>query len=131
MRDGQFARMEKHAFQATLRERSVRLVIAVLVIAGDRVTEVREMDANLMSAPSLELRFEQAEIAMEASEAKNGVRFQPFFVDGRTVDEIGLPWPWGYAGIVPGVLGHDLTASVGDAYTQMREAQGFLCHVEP
>ena len=28
-------------------------------------------------------------------------RFQPFFVDGRLIDEIGLPWHWGYAGIVP------------------------------
>ena len=29
-------------------------------------------------------------------------RFQPFYIDGQMVDEIGLPWHWGYAGLVPG-----------------------------
>jgi formate dehydrogenase-N alpha subunit len=56
-------------------------------------------------------------------------RFQPFFVDGQMVDEIGLPWHWGYAGIVPGDIANDLTASVGDANTQIPETKAFLCDV--
>ena len=24
-------------------------------------------------------------------------RFQPFFIEDRMIDEIGLPWHWGYA----------------------------------
>jgi formate dehydrogenase major subunit len=56
-------------------------------------------------------------------------RFQPFFVDGKLVDEIGLPWHWGYAGIVPGDIANDLTASVGDANSQIPESKVFLCNI--
>jgi len=56
-------------------------------------------------------------------------RFQPFFVDGRLIDEIGLPWHWGYAGIVPGDIANDLTASVGDPNTQIPESKVFLCNL--
>jgi formate dehydrogenase major subunit len=56
-------------------------------------------------------------------------RFQPFFIDGRLIDEIGLPWHWGYAGIVPGDIANDLTASVGDPNSQIPETKVFLCSI--
>jgi formate dehydrogenase major subunit len=57
-------------------------------------------------------------------------RFQPFFIEGRLVDEIGLPWHWGYAGIVPGDIANDLTASVGDANSYIPETKVFLCNIK-
>ena len=57
-------------------------------------------------------------------------RFQPFFVDGRLIDEIGLPWHWGWAGIVPGDIANDLTASVGDPNTFIPETKVFLCSLK-
>jgi formate dehydrogenase-N alpha subunit len=57
-------------------------------------------------------------------------RFQPFLIDGRMIDEIGLPWHWGYAGIVPGDIANDLTASVGDANSQIPETKAFLCNIK-
>ena len=57
-------------------------------------------------------------------------RFQPFFIEGRMIDEIGLPWHWGYAGIVPGDIANDLTASVGDANSQIPETKVFLCNIK-
>jgi len=57
-------------------------------------------------------------------------RFQPFFVEGRMIDEIGLPWHWGYAGIVPGDIANDLTASVGDPNSQIPETKVFLCNIK-
>ena len=56
-------------------------------------------------------------------------RFQPFFVEGQIVDEIGLPWHWGYAGIVPGDIANDLTASVGDPNSKIPETKVFLCNL--
>jgi len=56
-------------------------------------------------------------------------RFQPFFVDGRLIDEIGLPWHWGYAGIVPGDIANDLTACVGDPNSGIPETKVFLCKI--
>ena len=57
-------------------------------------------------------------------------RFQPFFVEGRLLDEIGIPWHWGWAGIVPGDIANDLTASVGDPNTQIPESKVFLCNIK-
>ena len=57
-------------------------------------------------------------------------RFQPFFVEGQTVHEIGIPWHWGYAGIVPGDIANDLTASVGDANSAIPESKVFLCNIK-
>ncbi len=57
-------------------------------------------------------------------------RFQPFLVAGRRVDQVGLPWHWGYAGIVTGDSANDLTASVGDANTMIPENKAFLFNVE-
>ena len=57
-------------------------------------------------------------------------RFQPFFIEGQMIDEIGLPWHWGYAGIVPGDIANDLTASVGDANSHIPETKVFLCNIK-
>ena len=57
-------------------------------------------------------------------------RFQPFLIDGRMIDEIGLPWHWGYAGIVQGDIANDLTASVGDPNSQIPETKAFLCNIK-
>jgi formate dehydrogenase major subunit len=57
-------------------------------------------------------------------------RFQPFFIEGQTVYEIGLPWHWGYAGLVPGDIINDLTASVGDPNSQIPESKVFLCNIK-
>ena len=46
------------------------------------------------------------------------------------IDEIGLPWHWGYAGIVPGDIANDLTASVGDANSYIPETKVFLCNIK-
>jgi formate dehydrogenase major subunit len=56
-------------------------------------------------------------------------RFQPFFIEGQMIDEVGLPWHWGYAGIVPGDICNDLTASVGDANSHIPETKVFLCNI--
>ena len=57
-------------------------------------------------------------------------RFQPFFIEGRMIDEVGIPWHWGYAGIAPGDICNDLTASVGDANSHIPETKVFLCNIK-
>jgi len=56
-------------------------------------------------------------------------RFQPFNVQGQTVHEIGLPYHWGFAGLVTGGSANELTPSVGDANTMIPETKAFLCNV--
>jgi formate dehydrogenase major subunit len=56
-------------------------------------------------------------------------RFEPFFVDGRLVDQIGIPWHWGYSGLATGDSANLLTPHVGDANTMIPEYKAFLCQV--
>ena len=56
-------------------------------------------------------------------------RFQPFFVGGKTVHQVGIPWHWGYAGLATGDSANVLTPNVGDANTVIPEYKAFLCEV--
>src|SRR2546422_2860894 len=55
----QFPCVQEHALQALLRQSSVELEVAVLVIARDRKSEMGEMDADLMGTAGQELRRQQ------------------------------------------------------------------------
>ena len=57
-------------------------------------------------------------------------RWQPFWVDGRRIDEIGLTWHWGYAGLATGDSANVLTPNVGDANTMIPEYKAFLCNLQ-
>jgi formate dehydrogenase major subunit len=57
-------------------------------------------------------------------------RFEPFSVSGKLVDQIGIPWHWGYAGLATGDSANVLTAHVGDPNTMIPEFKAFLCQVE-
>ena len=57
-------------------------------------------------------------------------RFQPFQIGDRLVDEIGIPWHWGYSGLVQGDSANVLTPHVGDANTMIPEYKAFLCRIK-
>ena len=61
MREADAVRVQEHPLQPLPRERLVPREIAVLVVAGERKAEVREVHADLVRAPGLELGFEQRE----------------------------------------------------------------------
>jgi formate dehydrogenase major subunit len=48
----------------------------------------------------------------------------------RLVHQVGLPWHWGYQGLVTGDVVNDLTALVADPNVSIHEAKSFLCRVE-
>jgi formate dehydrogenase major subunit len=57
-------------------------------------------------------------------------RLRPLQVDGRTVHQIGVPWHWGYEGLVTGDVVNDLTALVGDPNVSIHEGKAFACNLE-
>jgi formate dehydrogenase major subunit len=57
-------------------------------------------------------------------------RFRPFLVQGQIVHEVGIPWHWGYKGLVTGGSANELTPPVGDANTMIPETKAFLCDVK-
>ena len=56
-------------------------------------------------------------------------RFQPFWCNGKMIDQIGIPWHWGYAGLSKGDSANVLTPHVGDANTMIPEFKAFLCNI--
>jgi len=56
-------------------------------------------------------------------------RVQPLTVDGRTVHVLGLPWHFGYQGLVQGGIANDLSAIVGDPNVSIHEGKAFTCDV--
>jgi formate dehydrogenase major subunit len=59
-------------------------------------------------------------------------RIKPFVIDGRTVYQVGIPWHWGWAGVMEssrGDITNDLVASLGDPTTFIQESKALLCNV--
>ena len=57
-------------------------------------------------------------------------RLKPFNINGKTVHQVGMPWHWGYEGLVTGGSANTLTPPVGDANTMIPETKAFLCNIE-
>src|SRR6185369_6556370 len=57
-------------------------------------------------------------------------RLKPFNVQGQMIEQVGLPWHFGYAGLATGDSGNVLTPSVGCANTSIPEFKAFLCNLE-
>jgi formate dehydrogenase major subunit len=59
-------------------------------------------------------------------------RIQPFIINGKKVYQVGIPWHWGYQGVMPssrGDITNDLVASLGDPTTFIQESKALLCNV--
>jgi formate dehydrogenase major subunit len=57
-------------------------------------------------------------------------RLAPLRLGDRIVHQVGMPWHWGWAGVVTGDVVNDLTAMVGDPNVSIHEAKAFVCDVE-
>jgi formate dehydrogenase major subunit len=57
-------------------------------------------------------------------------RLRPLTIDGRTVHQVGMPWHWGYEGLVTGAIVNELTALVGDPNVTIHEGKAFVCNIE-
>jgi formate dehydrogenase major subunit len=56
-------------------------------------------------------------------------RIRPFVIDDRVIHHVGMPWHWGYKGVVTGDIVNDLSALVGDPNVTIHEAKVFVCRV--
>jgi formate dehydrogenase major subunit len=57
-------------------------------------------------------------------------RMRVFTIADRTVHHVGMPWHWGYQGLVTGDSGNELTALVADPNVSIHEGNAFMCNVE-
>ena len=57
-------------------------------------------------------------------------RLRPLQVNGKTIHHVGMPWHWGYEGLVTGDIVNELTALVGDPNVSIHEGKVFVCNIE-
>ncbi len=58
-------------------------------------------------------------------------RMQSLTIDGKRVQQIGIPYHWGYSGLVKGDIGNDLIAISEEPNVRIMESKGMLCTVLP
>jgi len=56
-------------------------------------------------------------------------RMQPARMNGQIVETVGLPYHWGYSGIVKGDSANDLASIVGDPNVSIEEVKAFTCNL--
>jgi formate dehydrogenase major subunit len=58
-------------------------------------------------------------------------RMRPLRLNGRTVHQVGLPYHWGYSGLVKGDVTNDLVAISEDPNSRIMESKAMQCNIEP
>jgi len=58
-------------------------------------------------------------------------RMRPVWIDGKRIHQVGLPYHWGYKGIVKGDSANDLVAISEEPNVRIMEAKALVCNVEP
>jgi formate dehydrogenase major subunit len=58
-------------------------------------------------------------------------RLRPFRLGDKVIHQVGMPWHWGWEGVVTGDVVNTLTALIGDPNVSIHEGKAFVCDVEP
>ena len=58
-------------------------------------------------------------------------RMRPLRVDGRTVHQVGIPYHWGFRGLVKGDIANDLLAISEEPNVRIMETKALVCNVTP
>jgi formate dehydrogenase major subunit len=58
-------------------------------------------------------------------------RIRPLQVDGRTIHQVGLPYHWGYGGLVQGDVVNDLLVISEEPNVRIMETKALVCDVKP
>jgi formate dehydrogenase major subunit len=56
-------------------------------------------------------------------------RMKPLTIDAKTVHQVGVPFHWGYNGLVKGDIGNDLIAISEEPNVRIMETKGLLCNL--
>jgi formate dehydrogenase major subunit len=81
---------------------------------------IRNTDWVRVSTPRAEIR----------AKALVTRRVRPFRLGNQVVHQVGMPWHWGWEGVVTGDVVNTLTALVGDPNVSIHEGKAFVCNVE-
>jgi formate dehydrogenase major subunit len=58
-------------------------------------------------------------------------RMTPMWIDGQRIHQVGLPYHWGYKGVVKGDIANDLLVISEEPNVRIMETKALLCNVRP
>ncbi|MGB6972224.1 MAG: formate dehydrogenase subunit alpha, partial [Desulfobulbales bacterium] len=56
-------------------------------------------------------------------------RIKPFLIGGKMIEQVAIPWHFGFNGLATGDSANVLTDAVGDANTHIPEYKAFMCNI--
>ena len=86
-------------------------------------------DKNIKAGDDVKVSTARGYVLAKAVVTK---RLKRLTVNGEPLDQVGIPWHWGFRGLssAPHSSGNILTPHVGDANTTIPEYKTFLCKIE-
>ena len=119
-------RMTEH-WQAGAMTRSLPWLVELVPTMFVEISETLGRSKGINNGDQVRITTERGSIQAVALVTS---RLKPFNVQGKMIEQVGLPWHFGYAGMATGDSGNVLTPSVGCANTSIPEFKAFLCNIE-
>ncbi len=101
----------------------VELVPDMFVEISEQLAEWKELKNGDMVTISSKRGAIEAKVLVTS-------RIKPLRISGQMVEQVGLPWHFGFNGLATGGTANMLTAAVGCANTSIPEYKAFLCNIE-
>jgi formate dehydrogenase major subunit len=99
-------------------------------LVPDMFVEISEEMAEWKSIKNGDMVTISSERGAIEAKALVTSRIKPLRVSGKMVEQVGLPWHFGFNGLATGGSANMLTTAVGDANTTIPEYKAFLCNIE-
>ena len=119
-------RMTEH-WQAGAMTRSLPWLVELVPTMFVEISQTLARTKGINNGDQVRITTERGSIQAAALVTS---RLKPFDVQGTMIEQVGLPWHFGYAGLATGDSGNVLTPSVGCANTSIPEFKAFLCNIE-
>jgi formate dehydrogenase-N alpha subunit len=119
-------RMTEH-WQAGAMTRSLPWLVELVPDMFVEISETLAKQKGIKKGDQVRVTTERGSIEAAALVTS---RLKPFAVEGKLIEQVGMPWHFGYAGMAKGDSGNMLTPAVGCANTSIPEFKAFLCNIE-
>jgi len=119
-------RVTEH-WQAGAMTRSLPWLVELVPDMFVEISETLAKQKGIRNGDTVSVTTERGSIQARALVT---ARLKPFNVEGKMIEQVGMPWHFGYSGLATGDSGNMLTPTVGCANTGIPEFKAFLCNIE-
>jgi formate dehydrogenase major subunit len=119
-------RVSEH-WQAGAMTRNLPWLVELVPNMFIEISEQLAKEKGLKNGDMVTISSERGKIEARTLVTK---RIKPLRIQGKMVEQVGMPWHFGFNGMATGGTANTLTAAVGCANTTIPEFKAFLCNIE-